>query len=118
MKNTFLQSVWKMFYLPFFSSFRTNKCSSYVLLLIQRGQELRQSLRMWTLPQGIQCTSLAELKAILNQKLSGFETSKFKRGSKKLDISMFIWMCVCFWVHVHMPYGLIYGIVTSETYYD
>lgn len=44
---------------------------------------------MWMLPQGIQCTSLAGLKAILNQKLSGFETSKFKRGREKLDVSTF-----------------------------
>lgn len=51
---------------------------------------------MWTLPQGIQCTSLAELKAILNQKLSGFETSKFKRGIEKLDVSMFVCVCVHF----------------------
>lgn len=45
------------------------------------------------LPQGIQCTSLAGLKAILNQKLSGFETSKFERGREKLDAITFV--CVC-----------------------
>lgn len=73
---------------------------------------------MWTLPQGIQCTSLAELKAILNQKLSGFETSKFKRGIEKLDVSMFVCVCVPFWVHGHTHYVLTYGIVTAETYYN
>lgn len=49
---------------------------------------------MWTLPQGIQCTSLAGLKAILNQKLSGFETSKFKRAREKLDVSIFACVCI------------------------
>lgn len=44
--------------------------------MAQRGQELHQSLRMWMLPQGILFTSLAERKAIPNQKLFGFETSK------------------------------------------
>lgn len=73
---------------------------------------------MWMLPQGIQCTSLAELKAILNQKLSGFETSKFKRGRENLDVSMFVWVCVHFWVHVHTHCMLVYGIVTGETYYN
>jgi len=84
----------EIFYLPFFSSLKTSKSSLYVLLLTQRGQELHQSLRMWTLPQGIQCISLAELKAILNQKLSGFETSKLKRGRDNLDVSMFVSVCV------------------------
>lgn len=73
---------------------------------------------MWMLPQGIQCISLAELKAILNQKLSGFETSKFKRGREKPDLSVFVWVFVHFWVHVHTHYVLIYGIVTAETHYN
>lgn len=54
------------------------------------------------LPQGIQCTSLAELKAILNQKLFGFETSKFKKGREELDVSMFV--CVHCWVHDQTHY--------------
>lgn len=61
---------------------------------------------MWTLPQGIQCTSLAGLKAILNQKLSGFETSKFKRGREKLGVSTFACECVYISECVHV-YGNI-----------
>lgn len=66
------------------------------------------------LPQGIQCTSLAGLKAILNQKLSGFETSKFKRGREKLDVGTFASVCVHFSVHVHVLYMVIYEVITAK----